>query len=62
MLASDRQFLQQIVDSPELVILWYKSELSDEEKIRLSFFLITHFRMRESNWLQYESGTLGYRT
>jgi hypothetical protein len=58
MLASDQQFLQTIIDSPELHLLWYKPQLNDEEKVRLSYFLTTHFRMRESNWLQYRSGIL----
>ncbi len=35
-----------------------KPELSDEERIRLSYLLLTFVRMRESNWLQYENGTL----
>jgi hypothetical protein len=62
MLASDQQFLQQIVDNPELHLYWYQAELSDEEKVRLSYFLITQFRMRESNWFQYRSGTLDEAT
>jgi len=61
-LDSDQQFLQLFVDSPELNLLWYKPELSDQEKVRLSYFLLTHMRMRESNWFQYESGTLDERT
>ncbi len=61
-LESDQQFLQLFIDSPELNLLWYKPELTDEEKVRLSYFLLTHMRMRESNWFQYESGTLDDRT
>ncbi len=61
-LESDQQFLHLIVDSPELNLLWYKPELTDEEKVRLSFFLLSHMRMRESNWFQYKSGTLDGRT
>ena len=57
-LASDQQFLQLFVDSPELNLLWYKPELSDQEKVRLSYFLLTLVRMRESNWLQHTSGIL----
>ncbi len=48
-LASDQQFLELLVDSPEIHLLWYKLELSDEERIRLSYFLISHFQMRENN-------------
>ncbi len=61
-LDSDQQFLQLVIDSPKLNLLWYKPELSDEEKVRLSYFLLTHLRMRESNWSQYESGTLDDKT
>ena len=39
-LASDQQFLELLVDSPEIHLLWYKLELSDEKRIRLSYFLI----------------------
>ena len=58
MLASDQQFLELIIDSPDLHILWYKPELSDEERVRLSYFLVSHFRMRENNWLQNQNGIL----
>ena len=58
MLASDQQFLELQVESPELHLLWYKPELSDEERIRLSYFLISHFRMRENNWFQHQNGIL----
>ena len=61
-LASDQQFLEQIVDKPELHLLWYKPELSDEERVSLSYFLISHFRMRENNWVQYQNGILDDRT
>ncbi len=57
-LDSDQQFLEFYVDSPELSVFQYKAELSDDERIRLSYLLITFVRMRESNWLQYENGTL----
>ncbi len=57
-LASDQQFLELLVDSPEIHLLWYKLELSDEERVRLSYFLISHFRMRENNWFQHQNGIL----
>lgn len=62
MLESDQQFLQQFVDKPELHLNWYKPELTDAEKTQLSYFLVTHFRMRESNWLQYSNGILDEAT
>ncbi len=57
-LASDQQFLELLIDSPELNLITYKPDLSDEERIRLSYTLVTFVRMRENNWLQYENGTL----
>ena len=57
-LDSDQQYLEFYVDSPELMVLQHQSDLSDEERIRLSFLLVTFIRMRENNWLQYENGTL----
>ncbi len=57
-LDSDQQFLEFLVASPELNLLQYKADLSDEERIRLSYVLLTFVRMRESNWVQYENGTL----
>ncbi len=58
MLASDQQFLELYIESPELLLLQYKPDLTDEERVRVSFLLVTFVRMRENNWLQYESGTL----
>ncbi len=57
-LDSDQQFLELLIDSPELHLLSYKPDLSDEERIRLSYLMTTFIRMRENNWLQYENGTL----
>ena len=57
-LDSDQQFLEFYIDSPELSVIQYKAELSDDERIRLSYLMITFVRMRESNWLQYVNGTL----
>ena len=62
MLASDQQFLELLVEDPDLNLLWYKTELTDEERVRLSYLLITQLRMRENNWLQYESGILDGET
>ena len=62
MLESDQQHLQLFIDDPQLNLLWYKPALNDEERDRLSYFLITHLRMRENNWLQYERGMLDTTT
>ena len=62
MLESDQQFLEQIITNPDLHLLWYKPDLTDEERVQLSYFLIAHFRMRENNWLQYQNGQLDQET
>ena len=62
MLEADQQHLQLFIDDPSLNLLWYKPELTDEERVRLSYFLVTHLRMRESNWFQHESGVLDSAT
>ena len=62
MLASDQQFLQLFVDRPDLHLTWYKPDLTDEEKVRLSYVLVMHFRMRENNWFQYRNGILDAAT
>lgn len=57
-LDSDQQLLNMLVTNPELSLIWYKTELSDAEKTRLSYLLVTVVRMRESNWFQFKNGTL----
>lgn len=57
-LGSDQQFTMYVMDNPEIEMLRYKQNLSDEEKIRLGFFCITFIRMRENNWLQHKRGVL----
>jgi hypothetical protein len=57
-LASDQQLLEMLIDDPKLSLIWYREDLTDEEKTRLGYFLITHLRMRENNWLQYQNGIL----
>ena len=53
-LESDQQLLEMLIDDPRLHALWYtSSELTEHEKIRLSYFLILFVRMRESNWAQF---------
>lgn len=62
MLASDQQLLEMLTNDPQLSLSWYKEELDDAEKIRLGYFLVTHLRMRENNWLQYKNGILDDET
>lgn len=58
-LASDQQLLAMLTDDPQLSLIWYRETLTDEEKVRIGYFLITHLRMRESNWLHYRNGIIG---
>ena len=58
MLASDQQFLELFIVNPQLALMWYRENLTEEEKTSLGYLLITHLRMRENNWLQYRSGVL----
>ena len=62
MLAADQQLLQLIVDNPELYLIRFKPQLTDEEKVRLGAYLVTFVRMREYNWLQYQNGILDEAT
>lgn len=62
MLASDQQLLELLIEDPKLSLSWYKQELDDEEKVRLNYFLFSHLRMRENNWLQYKNGILDDET
>jgi len=59
---NDQQFLFRVMDNPDLSLLRYKADLSDEEKIRLSVYLIAIFRMRENLWRQYREGVLDEAT
>jgi hypothetical protein len=61
-LEADLQFLFHITDDPELASLRFKSELTDDEKIRLSAYWLAFVRMREVLWLQYQNGVLDERT
>ena len=45
MLASDMQLLEMLVDDPQLHLIWYKEELDDQEKARLSY-VVTPRRTR----------------
>ena len=57
-LESDQQFLTNPMQDPEMEIIRFKHGLSDEEKTKLHYLLISFARMRENNWLQYQSGGL----
>jgi hypothetical protein len=61
-LQEDQLFISRAMDDPELIMLRFKPDLTDEEKIRVNMYLITFFRIRESNWRQYRSGVLDEAT
>jgi hypothetical protein len=61
-LQEDQALGYRVLDEPEILLLRYKPELTDEEKIRLSMYLTTFFRLRESNWRQYRNGVLDEAT
>jgi hypothetical protein len=54
----DQDFIALYVRSPELHLLGFQEELTDEERTRQSFLLLSHFRMRENNWFQHQNGIL----
>ncbi len=62
MLAADQQYIMSFVHDPKLETIRYKPGLTDDEKVRLGFLLITFIRMRENNWLQYQNGVLDEQT
>jgi hypothetical protein len=57
-LQEDQALIYRMLDDPDLLLLRFKPQLTDEEKIRLNMYLITIFRLRESNWRQYQNGVL----
>lgn len=57
-LQSDQQLLMYLALNPEMEQIRFKRDLSDEDKARLYYFLLCFGRMRENNWLQYQSGGL----
>ncbi len=61
-LTADQELLMRAMEEPELHLLRYKPELTDEEKIRLGAYWIAFIRMRENNWLQYQNGVLDEAT
>ena len=61
-LEGDVQHLYQGVNAPELWQSYVKSNMTEVEKIRLSVYLFAFLRMRERDWLQYQSGALDEAT
>jgi len=61
-LSADQHLLMQFVQDPELELIRYKPELSDQEKARLGWVFVTFVRIRENNWLQFRNGVLDRET
>jgi hypothetical protein len=57
-LDADQKFLFCVVDDPGLILLRFKPELTDSDKIRLSAYWISFLRMRKNLWFQYQNGVL----
>ena len=58
LLAADQNFTMKFVDNPELDSLHFKPKLTDDEKTRLYYHVLTLMRMRKNAWIQYENEAL----
>lgn len=58
-LSEDRNALYMLVEHP---FLNQRTNLTKEQESQLAAFLIAFIRMRESHWLQYQSGMLDEAT
>ena len=50
--------ISQYMANPDIALNEYKSELTDEEKIRFYWSQTMFYRARENDWFQYQSGVL----
>ena len=57
-LTHDLQYLDQVINNPNLILSRDKSELTVEEAIQMEFHLLSFLRMREFDWLQYKEGAI----
>jgi hypothetical protein len=62
LVASTQAILLYASSNPEIDEFYYKPELTDGEKRRLSTFLLTLATNFETYWLQYQNGSLDERT
>ncbi len=58
----DQQLIANLMLDPAIDVIRFKRDLSDDEKVKLYYFLILFVRIRESNWLQFHSGSLDRET
>ncbi len=61
-LESDQKFIANLILDPAIEVIRWKRDLADDEKVILGHYLITFVRMRENNWLQFQSGGLDRET
>jgi hypothetical protein len=59
---AESQLLGQLFDYPEVIFLFSKPELTDEEVVRLYAFLVIWARTYESHWSQYQAGVIDEET
>jgi hypothetical protein len=59
---AESELLQQLFDDPEVIFLFSKPELTDEEVVRLYAFLVIWARTYESHWSQYQAGVIDEET
>jgi hypothetical protein len=59
MLDQDRQSLYMAIEYPALN---KRTDLTDEETIRLTAYMLAFIRMRENHWIQHQSGLLDEAT
>ena len=58
----DLGLLDRVIGNPRLWINLANSEMTDEEKVQLSAYLISFLRNYELSWFQYQSGALDEQT
>jgi hypothetical protein len=59
---AESQLLGQLLDYPEVIFLFSKPDLTDEEVVRLYAFLVIWARTYESHWSQYRAGVIDEQT
>jgi len=55
---ADVQSLISAMDHPDAILAWSKPEITDEEAIRYTLWLVITCRNRENDWLQYQRGVM----
>jgi hypothetical protein len=55
---AESQAVLEWVDHPDIVVSFTKSELTDEEVIRLHSFLVLYVRSHENYWSQHRLGAI----